>query len=254
MDDKKIILQFEDVELCYQTKTGETLALQHMDFKIYEGEFIAIVGPSGCGKTTILSLAAGLLQPTKGNVKLHGAKPECGNENLGYMLQRDELFPWRTVEKNIFLPLEIKKLKDAKYKEHTLSLAKKYGLENFLKRYPSELSGGMRQRVALIRTLSADPSLLLLDEPFSALDAQTRLSVCNDVYTIIKAEKKTAILVTHDISEAISVADRIFVLTARPAKVRTIHCLPFGNLEAIKRRELPAFSTWFEKLWRELNS
>jgi NitT/TauT family transport system ATP-binding protein len=169
------------------------------------------------------------------------------------MLQKDELFPWRTIEKNIFLPLEIKNTNTEKQRERAVQLAEKYGLKQFLKNYPSSLSGGMRQRAALIRTLSVNPDILLLDEPFSALDYQTRLSVCDDVYKIIRSEKKTALLITHDISEAISVADRILVLSKRPASVIAEHTLDFQESEPLKRRENKAFSGWFEILWKELN-
>jgi NitT/TauT family transport system ATP-binding protein len=169
------------------------------------------------------------------------------------MLQKDELFPWRTIEKNIFLPLEIKRANTPQNRERALELAKKYGLGQFLKNYPSSLSGGMRQRTALIRTLALNPDVLLLDEPFSALDYQTRLSVCDDVYKIIRSEKKTALLITHDISEAISVADRIIVLSKRPATVTACHALDFPEDEPLKRRENKQFASWFEILWKELN-
>lgn len=169
------------------------------------------------------------------------------------MLQKDELFPWRTVEQNLFLPLEIKKINTPENRKRALALAEKYGLGGFLKSMPDQLSGGMRQRAALIRTLAPQPEILLLDEPFSALDYQTRLNVCDDVYNIIRSEKKTAMLVTHDISEAISVADRILVLSARPAHVVAVHELNFGDTVPLKRREMPDFSKWFETLWKELN-
>ena len=248
------LLEFKDVSLTYHTKTGETLAAEHMSFSVSEGEFVAVIGPSGCGKTTVLSLAAGLLKPSSGEVLVYGKPPARGAEYLGYMLQKDELFPWRSVESNIVLPLEIKRMNTPERRKQALALAEKYGLGGFLKHLPDQLSGGMRQRAALIRTLAADPELLLLDEPFSALDYQTRLSVCDDVYNIIRSEKKTAILVTHDISEAISVADRILVLSARPARVVAAHKLGFGNTVPLKRRESPQFSGWFETLWRELNA
>ena len=231
----------------YHTKQGETVAVENMNFAVKEREFVAIIGPSGCGKTTLLSLAAGLLSPTKGKVENTGV-------SFGYMLQKDELFPWRTIEKNIFLPLEIKGTNTEKERNRVLALAEKYGLGQFLKSYPSALSGGMRQRAALIRTLAVDPDVLLLDEPFSALDYQTRLSVCDDVYKIIKEEKKTALLITHDISEAISVADKIFVLSKRPAKIIASHEVSFPEREPLKRRENKEFSKWFELLWRELNA
>lgn len=242
----KEVLRFDNVSMHYHTKQGETVAVKDLSFGVKEGEFIAVIGPSGCGKTTILSLAAGLLTPTKGKVVSSGA-------SFGYMLQKDELFPWRTIEKNLFLPLEIKKKNSPDGRKRALTLAEKYGLKDFLKSYPSALSGGMRQRAALIRTLTTDPDVLLLDEPFSALDYQTRLSVCDDVYRIIRTEKKTAVLITHDISEAVSVADRIFVLTRRPATCAFEHTLSFQETEPLARRENPRFAAWFETLWKELN-
>ena len=243
----KEVLRFDNVSMHYHSKQGETVALENVNFSVAEGEFVAIIGPSGCGKTTLLSLAAGLLKPTKGKVYTNGC-------SFGYMLQKDELFPWRTIEKNIFLPLEIKGSNTPQHQARALSLAEKYGLKQFLKNYPSSLSGGMRQRAALIRTLSVNPDVLLLDEPFSALDYQTRLSVCDDVYKIIREEQKTALLITHDISEAISVADKIFVLSKRPAKIISQHVITFPELEPLKRRENKEFSHWFEVLWKELNT
>ncbi len=242
----KEVLRFERVEMRYHTKSSETVAVKDLSFSVKEGEFLAVVGPSGCGKTTLLSLAAGLLKPSAGKI-------ENGGVTLGYMLQKDELFPWRTIEKNVFLPLEIKKCNTPMRRQKVLALAEKYGLKDFLKSYPRELSGGMRQRAALIRTLAAEPDVLLLDEPFSALDYQTRLNVCDDVYRIIKSEKKTAILITHDISEAVSVADEAIVLSRRPATLVASYELPFGDETPLKRRENPAFSAWFERLWKDLN-
>ena len=250
---KEAILAFDGVRMMYHTRTKETLAAENMSFSIYEGEFVAVIGPSGCGKTTVLSLAAGLLSPSAGSVCVRGKKVHRGMPCFGYMLQKDELFPWRTVEQNLFLPLEIKKMNTPENRKRALSLAEKYGLGGFLKSMPDQLSGGMRQRAALIRTLAAQPEILLLDEPFSALDYQTRLNVCDDVYNIIRSEKKTAMLVTHDISEAISVADRVIVLSKRPARVTAAHKLGFGGVVPLKRRESPQFSGWFELLWKELN-
>ncbi len=244
---KNEILRFEDVTFTYHTRRGETTAADGLTFSVREGEFVAIIGPSGCGKTTLLSLAAGLLSPSSGTVTRSGS--------CGYMLQKDELFHWRNIEKNIFLPLEIKRQNTAERRRQALELAKKYGLGEFLQSFPPQLSGGMRQRAALIRTLATEPDILLLDEPFSALDYQTRLNVCEDVSSIIRSEKKTALLITHDISEAISLADRVLVLSPRPTKVSHEHELDFGEeTRPIKRREMPQFSTWFELLWRELNA
>ena len=240
------ILTFRNVTHIYHTVRGELVAAQDLSFTVGRGEFVAIIGPSGCGKTTLLSLAAGLLKPSEGTVESNGT--------FGYMLQKDELFPWRTIEKNIFLPLEVKRKNTQEARKRALALAEKYGLADFLKSYPKQLSGGMRQRAALIRTLATDPDILLLDEPFSALDYQTRLNVCEDVAAIIRSEQKTALLITHDISEAISLADRVLVLTARPARVAHSHTLDFGDIPPLKRREQPTFSAWFERLWGELNA
>lgn len=250
---RRAVLEFAGVGMTYHTAAGETPAAKDLNFCVYEGEFVAVIGPSGCGKTTLLSLAAGLLRPTEGSVLVYGRPPARGAQDFGYMLQRDELFPWRTVEANIRLPLEVRGIRSPQQEKRALDLAEKYGLGGFLKHYPDQLSGGMRQRAALIRTLAAGPHILLLDEPFSALDYQTRLNVCDDVYNIIRSEQKTAVLVTHDISEAISVADRVLVLSTRPARVLASHALEFGSTVPLKRRESPRFSGWFELLWKELN-
>ena len=248
----KKLLELKNVSLTYQTLTDEITAVNGLTFDVCEGEFVSIIGPSGCGKTTILSLIAGLIKPSSGKITLDGETITNNNDNLAYMLQKDYLFPWRTIEKNVFLPLEIKRKNTQENKNYALSLLKKYGLNDFVKNFPDELSGGMRQRVALIRTLAPKPKILLLDEPFSALDYQTRIAVCNDVYKIIKAEKKTAILVTHDISEAISMSDKIIVLNNRPAKVKSIHCPDIIGDSPLHKRESLNFGVWFEKLWREL--
>lgn len=248
------ILEIKNVCLNYYSKTTETEALKNVSFEINEGEFVAIVGPSGCGKTTLLSIISGILKPTSGQIFLKGKEVDGVNSNVGYMLQRDHLFEWRNIQKNVQLGLEIQKKLDEKNIFRIQNLLKKYGLKEFSKSFPNQLSGGMRQRVALIRTLATDPDILLLDEPFSALDFQTRLNVCNDVYDIIKKEEKTALLVTHDISEAISMADKIIILSKRPATVKKIH---LTNLEhypsPLHRRESPDFSKQFEKIWKELN-
>ena len=239
------MLKFENITYTYHTKEGETTAVKDLSFTVENGQFVSVIGPSGCGKTTILSLAAGLLAPSSGEVIRGGGE-------FGYMLQRDALFPWRSVEQNIYLPLEVKKRNTPQMREKAIALAEKYGLKDFLKKSPNELSGGMRQRVALIRTLASEPDILMLDEPFSALDYQTRLEVCDDVQSIIKGEKKTALLVTHDISEAIALSDKVVVLSARPAKVVAEHLIEFGDGSPKKRRECPEFSQTFEILRKEL--
>ena len=240
------ILKFTDVKLIYHTKRGETIAAENLTFDVKKGEFVAFIGPSGCGKTTLLSLAAGLIAPSEGKVESQGS--------FGYMLQKDELFPWRTIAKNICLPLEIKKQNTSENRARAAGLAHTYGLKDFRDSYPNQLSGGMRQRAALIRTLATDPDILLLDEPFSALDYHTRLNVTEDIAGIIRSEQKTAVLITHDISEAISLADRVLVLSARPAHVTLSHELDLDEKNPLVRRKRPGFSGWFDLLWKELNA
>lgn len=246
------IVQLEDVGLTYFSKNGETNALGNVSFDINEGEFISIVGPSGCGKTTILSLVSGLLKPTKGKVLVSGKSPEENRDKTGYMFQKDLLFEWRTILKNIYLGLEIQKKKTPENKQYAKELLQKYGLGEFESKFPNQLSGGMRQRVALIRTLVLKPDVLLLDEPFSALDYQTRINVCEDVSKILREEKKTTILVTHDISEAISLSDRIIVLTSRPASVKREYVMEFDSNSPRERRESPKFNEYFKQVWRDL--
>ena len=245
------ILKLDKVSLTYFSNKEETQALKDVTFAINEGDFVSIVGPSGCGKTTILSLISGLITPTSGTIKI---SDKYNSSFVGYMFQKDNLMDWRTVLGNVYIGLEIKKQKTKENIEYVNSLLKKYNLWEFKDKYPSQLSGGMRQRVALIRTLALRPSILLLDEPFSALDYQTRLDVCDDVYNIIKSEKLTTILVTHDISEAISLSDKIIILSHRPASVKSILDVnmldedntPFKRRESIKAKE------YFEQIWREL--
>lgn len=249
----KKIVQAKDLSLTYHSKMGETLAVDSISFDIYEGEFVSIVGPSGCGKTTILSLISGLLTPSKGSILVNGLIPTPKSNLASYMFQKDNLFPWRSILKNVYFGLEIQKKLTAENKTFAKNLLEKYGLGDFLKNRPDQLSGGMRQRVALIRTLATDPKVLLLDEPFSALDYQTRLNLCDDVSEIIKKEHKTAILVTHDIQEAISMSDRIIVLTSRPGKIKNIHQINIDKkLTPFKRRESDGFKVFFEKIWGEI--
>lgn len=249
------LVKIENLNLIYQSIDSETKALENVNLTINNQEFISIVGPSGCGKTTILSLIAGLIKPTSGNIKINGKTPTPKDDISGYMFQRDNLLPWRTIEKNIYFGLEIKGKLNNERKVYSTSLAEKYGLKDFLKKHPSELSGGMRQRVALIRTLALKPELLLLDEPFSALDYQTRLELCDHVFEIIKKEQKTAILVTHDIQEAISMSDRIIVLSARPGKIKAIHKTDFSEkLSPFERRKTKKAKELFEIIWQEIQN
>ena len=249
------LVEITNLNLIYQSIKHETEALKDINLNIKEQEFISIVGPSGCGKTTILSLISGLIKPTSGNIKVLGKTPNSKDDVCGYMFQRDNLLPWRNIEKNLYFGLEIKRKKTTERKQYALSLAENYGLKDFLKKHPSELSGGMRQRVALIRTLTLKPELLLLDEPFSALDYQTRLKLCDNVFEIIKKEKKTAILVTHDIQEAISMSDRIIVLSARPATVKAIHTTDFKKeMTPFERRSTDEAKQLFDIIWQEIQN
>lgn len=251
----KNLVEINDVNLIYQSIDSETTALENINLNINNQEFISIVGPSGCGKTTILSLITGLIKPTSGDIKVANKTPNLKDNICGYMFQRDNLLPWRSIEKNIYFGLEIKKQLTKERKEYALYLAEKYGLKDFLSKHPSELSGGMRQRVALIRTLTLKPELLLLDEPFSALDYQTRLELCDHVFEIIKKEKKTAILVTHDIQEAISMSDRIIVLTARPGKIKAIHKTSFDTkMTPFERRKTDKAKILFDQIWQEIQN
>lgn len=248
------ILEVKNVTKKYQNKEGEILAIQDINFRVNKGEFVSIIGPSGCGKSTLLSIIAGLEDKTTGEIYIEGEKIEGLSSKIGYMLQRDCLLEWRSIISNTMFGLEIKGNKDKKAKEYVEELLKKYNLYDFRDKYPSELSGGMRQRVALIRTLAVKPKILLLDEAFSALDYQTRIMVTNDIYNILKKEGITTIMVTHDISEAISMSDRIIVLNARPGTVKDIHKIDFEIEERtpINCREKPKFSQYFNTLWKEL--
>lgn len=248
-----IILNLQNINLTYQTLKSETEAIKNITFSVNEGEFVSIVGPSGCGKTTILSLISGLLKPTSGKITLDGEEILNVSTNVGYMFQRDNLFEWLSVNQNIQLGPKINHNKNCLTKDKLDNLITKYGLSGFEKAKPNELSGGMRQRVSLIRTLALNPKLLLLDEPFSALDYQTRLSVQNDIYSIIKTENKTAILVTHDISEAVVMSDKIIILTKRPGEIKKIINLDFDkNLTPLQRRDNFKFNNYFKMLWEEL--
>lgn len=248
-----VLLKLSNLDLVYQTLKSETQAIKDISFEVNEGEFVSIVGPSGCGKTTILSMICGLLKPTKGEVLIDGEPVTKVSTNVGYMLQRDNLFEWLNVSQNIMIGSKINHHKNCLSKEKLNQLINKYGLAGFEKSKPSELSGGMRQRVSLIRTLALNPKLLLLDEPFSALDYQTRIAVQNDIHSIIKSEGKTAILVTHDISEAIVMSDKILVLTKRPGEIKKIINLDFDkSLPPIERRNNSLFNEYFKLLWEEL--
>lgn len=249
------VLELKHIHYAYHTLDGETPALTDLSFSVNQGEFVSIVGPSGCGKSTLLSLIAGLLSPEKGIIKINGKYQRESTTNVGYMLQHDELFEWRTIYHNVLLGLEIQHMMSARTRAKAHELLELYGLKQFEHARPSELSGGMRQRAALIRTLVLDPELLLLDEPFSALDYQTRLNVGDDIGQIIRREHKSALLVTHDLSEAISLADRVIILSGRPATIKQTIPLIFDLEEdtPLNRRNAPEFKNYFNLIWKELN-
>ena len=243
----KNVLKLKNVSKKYQAKNGEVEALSDISFDVEEGEFVSIIGPSGCGKSTLLSIIAGLEPKTSGDIQIEGS--------TGYMLQKDSLLEWRNIYNNIMFGLEIGHKKTSENEAYAVELLKKYGLYDFKDKYPTQLSGGMRQRAALIRTLAIKPKILLLDEAFSALDYQTRIMVTNDIFQILKNENITALIVTHDISEAISMSDRVIVLTRRPATVKNIHTIDFEmeNRNPINCRESSKFSKYFDTIWKELD-
>lgn len=250
----KPILEISNVTYSYHTLQGETKALNDINLSVIPGQFISIVGPSGCGKSTLLSLLSGLIKPDSGSIKINGNNIEDSNTNIGYMLQKDNLFEWRTVYCNVLLGLEIQKKITKSTKKTINDMLKAYGLESFKNSRPSQLSGGMRQRVALIRTLALEPDILLLDEPFSALDYQTRLEVCDDISGILRREGKTAILVTHDLSEAISMGDIVVVLSKRPGEILKIVPIDMEmeNRTPLLSRSSPKFKDYFNSIWKEL--
>jgi len=243
------ILTIKNLNKTYHTKNGETEALSNINLDIKEGEFVCIVGSSGCGKSTLLSILAGLEEKSSGEINWNKNTPV-----IGYMLQNDALFPWLNIIDNATLGLNIQKRLNEENKNYVINLLKTYSLEDFIYKYPNELSGGMKQRVALIRTLALKPDILLLDEPFSALDYQTRLAVSDDVYKIIKKEKKTAIMITHDIAEAISLADRVVVLSKRPGKIKVIYDINLTDKSTpIENRKAKEFSKYYDLLWKDLD-
>lgn len=242
------IIELKNIYKSFYTEEGEIVVIQNLNLELEKGKILGIVGPSGSGKSTILNILTDLIRPTSGEVIIQG--------KIGYMFQKDHLLEWRTIRDNITIGLEIQKKVTQEAMEKIDNLLKTYGLWEFRNRYPRELSGGMRQRAALIRTLATDPDILLLDEPFSALDYQTRLMVSDDIYKIIKREHKEAILVTHDISEAISMADTVAVLSKRPATIKGTYDIKLtinGEKTPLAARKAPEFKDYFDKLWKELD-
>lgn len=249
------LINISNVSLTYHSLKDETKAIENLNFSIEKGEFVSIIGPSGCGKSTLLNIISGLLKPSEGDVLYTDKDIKNRLDKMGYMFQKDHLFEWLSVRSNVLLGLKIKGLDSKENIEKADRLLENYQLAKFKNHKPTELSGGMRQRVALIRTLALNPDVLLLDEPFSALDYQTRLKVCDDVKSIIRKEGKTAIMVTHDLGEAIAISNRIIILTKRPANLKLDVKINFKNTEAtpFQRRKEPEFNEYFNLLWKELD-
>lgn len=250
------IIELRNISFSYHTLQAETKALENVSFGIKEGEFLAVVGPSGCGKSTLFSIIAGLLHPEAGTIVVNNPDGSLHYPRIGYMLQHDHLFEWRTVYQNAILGLEINNMLTEERLAHVEQLLHDYDLYPFKDKRPSELSGGMKQRAALIRTLAMDPQILLMDEPFSALDYQTRLMVSADICKLIRAAGKTMMIITHDLSEAISLADRIIVLGKRPATVKTeiSVSLTLPDNSALAARNAPEFPVYFNQLWEEMTN
>jgi len=245
----KKILEIKNLKKNYNTLNGEIEAIKDISFDVYEGEILGIVGSSGCGKSTLLSILTNLEKKTNGEILFN-----CNKDKIGYMLQSDALFPWLTILDNALLGLKIKNLINKENIEYTKKLLETYGLKEFTNKYPDSLSGGMKQRVALIRTLATKPEILLLDEPFSALDFQTRLSVSEDVFKIIKNEKITTIIISHDIGEVVSLCNRIIVFTKRPATIKNIYKIEFeNNISPIEKRKIQEFYTYYNTIWKDLD-
>jgi len=248
------LITLEQVNKYYLTLKEATLAVKDLNFAVEEGEFISLVGPSGCGKSTILSMIAGLIPPSSGKILLEEEEIKHPSQKIGYMLQQDYLLNWRTIKENILFGLEIQKRLNKETISYALQLLEEIGLTNTLNLHPTQLSGGMKQRIALIRTLATNPKVLLLDEPFSALDYQTKLQLEDLIFLMIKKHKKTAILVTHDISEAIAMSDRIIILGKNPGYIKKILTVDeeIRRVMPLQAREIPIFQKLFRTIWKEL--
>lgn len=250
------VVELHDVSHVYVSNQEAFLALQDIQFSLKQSEFVSLVGPSGCGKTTILSIIAGLIKPTLGQILVEGNPISKPSPQVGYMLQQDYLFPWSTIFDNSIIGLKLMKQLNEENKQYAEHLLEEMGLANVMHRYPHELSGGMRQRVALVRTLVTRPNLLLLDEPFSALDYQTKLQLEDLLAETLKEHNKTALLVTHDISEAIAMSDRILIMDRNPGRIRKELIIPehIRNSLPFIAREQEGFHHIFNEIWQELDS
>lgn len=246
---KNKLLEVKNLRKVYHDDSGEIEAIKDISFNVYEEEFVSIVGPSGCGKSTLLSLLADIEKASSGDIIWNKEKIV-----IGYMLQTDSLFPWRNILDNALIGLEVNGQLTEDNKKYVINLLKTYGLGDFMDKYPDALSGGMRQRVALIRTLAIKPDILLLDEAFSALDSQSRLQVSEDVYRIIKNEHKTAIMVTHDINEALTLSERVIVFSKRPATIKNIYQIDFKDERStLNTRKEDNYNEYYDKIWGDLN-
>lgn len=242
----KKLLSIKDISKTYFTLNKEILAIKDFTFTLYENDFVAIVGPSGCGKSTLLSIINKQEKQTTGSIDYY-------NKKIGYMLQDDALFEWLTVYENCILGLKIRKELNKDNIDYVLNLLKKYGLYEFINNYPNDLSGGMRQRVALIRTLATKPDILLMDEPFSSLDYQSRLMISGDIYNILKSEGKTLLLVTHDIAEALTLCNKIIVLTNRPSSIKKVYNINFEYSDLLSKRESKEFKKYYNQIWKDID-
>ena len=251
-------IELRKVGLSYFSRQGEAEALNDISLSINSGEFVAIVGPSGCGKSTLLSLISGILTPTTGSIWLDSERVEAPSRKIGYMLQQDYLFEWRTILDNVLLGAEIQGRDLAVCRERATALLNRYGLGEFANALPRELSGGMRQRAALARTLVTEPDVVLLDEPFAALDSQTRIALADEVTEALRRERKTVVLITHDIGEAITMAERVVVLSRRPGRIKSEHSMRYAGtanapMSPFAKRAAPEFSSYFQTVWAELD-
>lgn len=249
------VVSVKHVGMTYNTPAGETMALDDISFDVAHGEFVSIVGPSGCGKSTLLSLICGLLRPTRGEIWLDGTKVDGPSRRVGYMLQSDYLFGWRNVLSNCLVGLEIQGQRTSKRVAEVRELLALMGLSGFERHYPHQLSGGMRQRAALVRTLALHPDVLLLDEPFGALDYQTRLRLEGEVAELLRSRGKAAILITHDIAEAVAMSDRVIVLSQRPARISAIYDIKLTtrSRSPLDVRNAPEFNPLFQAIWKHLD-
>jgi NitT/TauT family transport system ATP-binding protein len=251
------VVQLSNVRQLYFSDEGEIEAIHDISLAVHEGEFVSIVGQSGCGKSTLLSIVAGLITPTSGDVRVKNIPVQGPSRRTGYMLQQDTLFEWRTIFDNVMLGPEIQGLDREQSRSRAQDLLDRYGLADFKRKFPRQLSGGMRQRAALARTMCTEPEILLLDEPFSALDYQTRLAMSDEIGMILRKEGRTVIMVTHDISEAIAMSDRVVVLSARPGRIRSEHRIMFPSAgktrpTPLASRDTPEFARYFQTIWQEL--